>query len=401
MALSKSGSKKPTGKIQMASAREWASKMAEGGKSDFSCLKLPDGFEFYTMEEEGVHELDILPYVVGKGNRFADEGFGHYAREYHSHRVPSSNGRSKVVACARECFGKPCAVCDWLDKHSQTADKKLVDGLKGKVRFLFNVVDRKEKGRPIRVWDTHYYNRKMGTGELIKEAMDTLPEGVEPFGLEDGYTLFIKSTEDSFQGNKFQKVTRVDLRPRKEDYPEDTIHKTACLDECIVEPDYKAIKSLLQRGEDSEDDDNEKHERDADETFGPRDSGKKPKQRDPDPEEDEDEEQEEEETSETADDLGIEKGMTVKYKGKLCKVVKISGDGSSLSLKDDEDNVRSGIAPNLVTIVEEDEEEEEEEEEEENPPKKKGGSGKSTSKKPSTKDSEEENEDDDWDDDDD
>lgn len=387
MALSKSGSKK-TGKVQMASAREWASKMAEGGKADFSCLKLPDGFEFYSMEESDVHELDILPYVVGKGNRFADEGFGHYCREYHSHRVPASNGRSKVVACSRETFGKSCAVCDWLDKHSQTADKKLVDSLKGKVRFLFNVVDRKEKGRPIRVWDTHYYNRKMGTGELIKEAMDTLPEDVEPFGLEDGYTLFLKSVDDSFSGNKFQKVIRVDLRPRKDDYSEDTIHKTACLDECIVEPVYKEVKALLERGEADED---EGKEKEADETFGPRDSkekkpGKSKVKPDPEPEE---EEEEEEETEESAEDLGIEVGMTVKHKkAGLCEVKKISGDGSSLLLVNTKGDKFPGIAPNTVEIIED-----EEEEEKPKPDKKPQG------KKPAKKEEEEETEDDDWDND--
>ena len=65
--------KKKREKRSTASA---AKRRSEQHKVGFepTALSLPDGASLFSLKSEKAVRLDILPYVVGKGNPWADEG---------------------------------------------------------------------------------------------------------------------------------------------------------------------------------------------------------------------------------------------------------------------------------------------------------------------------------------
>ena len=46
--------------------------------------------------------------------------------------------------------------------------------------------------------------------------------------------------------------------------------------------------------------------------------------------------------------LGLERGEEVEYKGRACTIFKVSGDGTSLTLVDEKDEIHRGVGPEEV-----------------------------------------------------
>ncbi len=149
--------------------------------------------------------------------------------------------------------------------------------------------------------------------------------------------------ELTFPGGKYNAVVRVDFKPRKEDYGDEILEQTICLDDCLVETSTEDFQTLLDQGE-------------------PEEAG--PKVKDPDDEEDEEDEEPEApkakgkkpstngENLPRAADLGIKKGSKVTHpEHGICDVVHVSSDGTSLSLEDSDGERHDVVGPDEVTLM--------------------------------------------------
>lgn len=356
-----------------SSARDWAKQQDTGREA--TCLKLPEGVEFCKLEV-GVHKFDFLPFIAGKNNPRADEGMEHFERSYESHYLQTPEG-GRPYPCRRACFnGKRCAVCDWLSKHGGSGDPELVKGMRAKPRHLWlinDVTKHTGKGTPpvkYKVLDTGHFNRGTGFGELMQDAINSLDEGIEPFVLEGGFTATLTVKEQSFSGKKYNAVTRIDLRQHSYDYDEEVLAEAPCLDTCIVDVGYDAVKKILEP---------ESVEDEPDETPPPKAKAKPAAKPSKDKDDDDSDDSEEKKPA-----AKPKKGSTVFKVGDIvehpemgeCEVKKVSADGTSLKLEDRKGKLYPGIDPDEVTKVETadaDDDDEDDEPEEKPAPKPKVG----------------------------
>ena len=368
--------------VRRTNAKEWAQKQEQGYEP--TAVKLPEGMKLYKLEE-GTHEIDIIPFRAGANNPNADEGMEHFEAEYAVYRIPRPDGNfDRYCALSHKRWGEADPVAQYRNKVS----KEEADALRPQLRHLFLVNDKPgDPKNPLKVMDAVHYNRQLGFGEQLVTAINAMEDDDAPFyALEGGKTLRIKVADA-----KFGSVSRIDLVRRKHDYPESMLDKAPCLDDCILKPKGSVLKKALGLEEGSSRN-GEDEDREAPDNKPYRSSAATAKKasREKPPKDDE-----EENDDPTAKEAGLEVGDRVMFQGEEFEIIKISKDGSSLTLEDDSGDEQTGIAPKEVKKlkaskpVEDDEDEDEDEDEEEETPKKK------TVAKKSSKD---DDDDDDWDD---
>jgi len=233
------------------SARERAEKQSSGFTS--ACLKIPDGVTLF-KPKTGTMLIDILPYVAGEGNPWAEPGNLHWERTYYVHRGIGANSDS--VLCPRMTSKEPCPICEHrmkLMKEGDEENEELIKDLAPKQRQLFNVINLKDPDKGVQLWDISYF--------LFGKVLDARLRNSEEddgwdkfFFLEGGLTLKIGFEEKSFGGRTFNEVETIDFKQRKEDYDEDMLEQVHCLDEMLIELDYKELKKtfLEARGDDKD-----------------------------------------------------------------------------------------------------------------------------------------------------
>ena len=401
-------------KARRTSAAEWADKQEAG--FDPTGIKLPEGVKFFQIKRAGTYRLDFIPYNVGEGNPQADPGFQHPERTYYAHWVPGMDGKSKLYVCSASTFKKRCAVCDWVMRN-RDADPKLLEQLKIKLRQLWNVIDLDDPKKEIQVYDAPYWK---SFGEMFKDAIRVHKKYNCVFEPEEGMTVQLTTKDNKSGFGKFA-IARVDIVPRDEQYDESIIDKAVVLDDCLIEPNYKELMALLEgtgdeeeattngkargKAQDPDEDDDEDDDEESPQTKGKKkakaEEEEEDNEEDEDPEmEDEDDEEEEKPAAKkkphangkkekTAKELGLKVGMEVEYDGMECEILKVSGDGTSLTLEDENGKKHMGVNPNEVEAGLVDEEDEEDEK-----------PAKKSSKKAAPKDEDDDDEDDSDDDDD-
>lgn len=289
-------------KRRRVSAAEWADKQDAGW--DPTSVKLPEKAERFQVKQTGKFKLDHVPYVAGKLNPDADEGFEINSLRFFVHWVPTLDGKNKSYCCAAQVFNKPCAACDYL-KENRDADEELKKSLKAKTRMLWNVIDLSDKGK-IKIWETAYWR---SYGELLKDAIKDTPEFSNFDDPEKGLTVRVTVKDSTSRFGKFE-IARVDLVPREEQYKQSIIDKAYCLDDMLVEPDYDEVKSMLEgkpTEADEEDDEEEPEEpsdieEEDDDEEEDRSNHKADKKKKKEPVAEEDEDEEEDEPEEDSDD---------------------------------------------------------------------------------------------------
>lgn len=233
-------------KVRYTSAREWADKQDSGFEP--TSINLPNGTPFFQLKKTGLYKIDILPYLVGKGNPHADEGMYHYERTYYPHRVTLASGKRRQYCCLSETFGKRCPICDWMKGEGKDSDQETLKSLRPQVRMLWNIIDRNNKEKGVQVYDSAYFK---SFGEMLKNKIQAVEEYEDFFKLEGGMTLQLSVNEASFAGQKFNQVTNIEMLKRKEDYPEEILDKTVCLDDCLVKVEYDDLKKIFLGDDDS------------------------------------------------------------------------------------------------------------------------------------------------------
>ena len=350
----------------------------QSGYSSTSLL-LPDGVSLY-KPKAGNRRIEILPYVVGDGNPFADPGTQYYERTYYVHRGIGPDNSSFV--CPRKTAGKECFICDHRAKLAKDpkADEEEIKALAPKERQLWNVYDYAETDKGVQLWDVshHLFGKRLDTEIRNADEDDGFEFFADP---DDGFTLRVAFEDKSFAGNNFVEAASINFKARKGSLDEELLEAAQCLDDLLTLKSYEDLKKVFLQTAEEEDDE--------DEDDKPKRKPAKGKVK-PEPEEDEEEDEDEED-----EDPSFDVGDFVGYgKHGECEIVKVSKDGSKLDLEDEDGIVYKGVPVSKVTLADDEEDEEEEDDE---PPKKKGkpAPAKKGKAKPEPEDDEEEEDDED------
>lgn len=249
--------KKTKERRKKLSAKKWAKEYKSGGGS--FAIRLPEGVEMFKLEKAGVRRILIIPYTVGKGNPYADEGETHFERTYFSHpRIGPSN---ETFVCASETYKKKCAVCEYAAELRQDPDTKkdVVDALRPKQRQLWNVVDLDEPEKGVQLWEIAQFS----FGKLLRERCTNEDED-EDFSSfadpEEGKILKLTISEESYKGRPTYKVAAIDFKDMKKPMSEEWLEAAVCLDDLLIKAKYDEVKKVLEGGDDEDDEDDEDNE---------------------------------------------------------------------------------------------------------------------------------------------
>lgn len=243
-----------------AAARRAAMHKSETGGTS---VKVPEGYEFFSNKEGAPIKIDILPYVVGDGNPWAEKGDLYYERTYYVHKNVGPN--SKTYVCPAKTAGKRCPICEWLTKASRdpAADEQLIKDLLPKERQLFWVVDRKDPERAPKLWDQsfHLFGRLLDARLSSAEEEDNWQDFAN---LKGGFSLKVTFEEKKIgRGTPFYIAQTIDFKNRADDYDESLADELPCLDDLLIVPEYDKLKKIFLQEEDASDIDEEDESEEA------------------------------------------------------------------------------------------------------------------------------------------
>ena len=357
--------------------------------SGWTTLNIPKGVEVFTPPKEGAVRFDMVPFEVGDGNPCAHKGEWYYERTFFVHRGIGPNNETYV--CPAKTAKKPCPICEHRAALARDpdADQDLFKSLKPKERqvFLIRTITKEGPDDKVKLFESSFFT----FGELLdKKRQDAEEDEEHIIRFDDpraGSTLKASFREKDAGGYKFTECYSIDFKLRPKGLEEELLDHGICLDDVVVIRSYDDLKRLFFQEPEVEEE--------SDEDDEPTPKVKKSVVKKPA----NDEEEEEDEPAPKAgivEDVGLEVGMRVKHREfGICKITRISGDGTSLTLKDEEDEQHKAIAVEDVKPLPAPAKKSSADDEEEEPaPKAK------TVKKPAPKAKPVEEDDDDWGDDD-
>lgn len=249
------GSKNKKKNRNKRSTAELAKKRAETHKTGFenTAFEMPDDVKQFALKSDKAVRLDIIPYEVGEGNPNADKGLLYYERTFWVHRSIGVDGTSYV--CLNKTCGDACPICEHRAKlrKDPDSDDDLIKDLAPKERQLFNVINTKERNKGVQIWEIsfHLFGKRLDK-EIQNSDED---DGYEKFAeLEGGFTLKCGVDSKSFGSNSFYEVSSINFKPRVDDYDEDILEKTTCLDDILIIKTYDELKEIFLQTADDDDD---------------------------------------------------------------------------------------------------------------------------------------------------
>jgi hypothetical protein len=367
-------------KLKVQSADRWIKESKTSGSGKW--LKTPQGVTFFNPKEVKPIKISVVPYeVTEKGNPNCDPGFLYGERKAWCHFGIGPNQGSYV--CNAKTYNTKCPVCEYrANLMKKGGDEEHIKSLIPKERQLWNVVDHRDEAKGVQLWDIsiHLF------GKFLINVIDGAePEEKERFQqyLDPEEGCVIKATpiaKPNGKGGTFNEFSNVQLIPRTKPLAQEWLDAALNLDKLVPPVDYDELKKIFLQTEDEaidDDEDNDKDDSDDDDDKPVARNGKaKPKAKDDD-EDDEDSDDDDDDPS--AEDMGIEVGTVVTHKKwGTCKVTKVSGDGTSVRVKDKngKGEERNGIAPKDPKVVKEDEDEDDDEDDDDDKPAAKKPAGK-------------------------
>jgi hypothetical protein len=215
--------------------------------SQYGHLNLPKGVSVFKETPGGRCQLNFLPYEVTDPMHpdrdieldIAVPGELWYKRPYKMHRNVGVNNESAVCPTS---FGKKCPICEYRAKLlADGADwqDETVKACRASDRNLYVVVPLEEKDYDEKphIWDISQF--------LFQDMLNDELEENEDYGefpdLEDGYTLRIRFSKETFGKNEFAKTSRIDFEDRPKPYPESILKQVPNLDEVLSCPGYDEL----------------------------------------------------------------------------------------------------------------------------------------------------------------
>src|SRR3990167_806457 len=309
-----------------------ARQRAETHKTGYERTSLNIGADVpvFKLDRATPRRIDVIPYRVTGGNPCVEAGELSPERTYWTHRGIGANNDTFV--CPAKTAKKPCPICEYRSKLQRDPDaaEDLIKDLAPKERQLWNVIDAEEPEKGVQLWDVSFHL----FGKLLDAEIRNADEGDEYEFYADpmeGMTLKLGVAEKSFAGNTFYEVETIGFKRRREQYDEDVIDKAHPLDKLLIIPDYDKLKAVfLQTDAGSEDDEDEQKPPKKGSTKAAKakdDDDKPPRDR-------------------KALVKGLEEGQMVRHRqfGE-CEIVRISSDGTSLTLEDSDGDIHKAVEP--------------------------------------------------------
>jgi hypothetical protein len=246
-------------------------------------VNLPENWDFFkpfssrpedcTAEngEVWIMEVDIFPYTVQNTHHMERDdakGIALPDTEYirNLFYVHNNVGKGKEI-CLRS-QGMPCPICDYYFENTKGVDWDSVPqemkNVKGKARNLYIVQpknDNVHEDKP-HIWEVSYHTfTKMLTESLKKENKKTEKrskgkEHVSPYNgfadFEDGYTVELTFTTDTWNKKEFAKLVSVGFLDREEQYNWDLLDTVPDLDSLLKVKSYEELKNKFYGNEEPE-----------------------------------------------------------------------------------------------------------------------------------------------------
>ncbi len=238
----------------------------------YGYLTIPNNIEIFQLEKNTCKvEMDILPYEVTLHNHpdqdiGAEKGVYWFKRPFLLHRNVGVNHASIVCPTS---FGNPCPICEYKRKLYKTGgNEDEISEIRVSKRNLYAIIvkrvdDQKFTDSQIQLFE---FSDKLFE-EVLEEQLEE-DENLETFALPDeGSTVYVRFSEDSFGTTKYAKATRFELIERDKQYDESILDLVPKLDECINVLDYDAIKNLFFNVVEDDDYDDDYDDEDDDEDI--------------------------------------------------------------------------------------------------------------------------------------
>lgn len=283
--------------------RENAEKGSRGGSDWFV---LPEGVGRWSPEKAARYNIDMVPYEVKTDSHPDDveKDCLWYKFPFNVHHGIGVNGDSVVCPTS---VGKRCPICEkreQLRKEDSEEYAEVIKALRFQKFVAYNILDPENEGQiAILV---------LSRGKLATCLEDELKDPENEGNLlffdtnEDGRTLRVRFSHDSFEGRKFLLATKIDFKPRDEMDEDEILDATVCLEEALIVIPYDKLKAMFLQEETPEEeetpepaDDEEPEEEtpEGDEDDDSEEGDDSEEEESPDDEEDgEDDDSEEEET---------------------------------------------------------------------------------------------------------
>jgi hypothetical protein len=233
----------------------------KGGSSRIGILdfkKLEESPQFFSPTS-GINKINIIPFEVTSKKHplvksgVLEKGDLDYVLDIWIHRYVGPNNAD--ILCPKKTYGKPCPICENVQKLYDEGDKKNASADKAQRRVLYNVqpIIRGE-AQSLHIWEiSHFLFEK----ELIQEARECANgEDIIPFAdLEEGSVIKFSARSKSMNGNEFYEFKSFDFLDREEELDEDLVEETVSFDDLLIIHSYEEIEKIYLLGDDEDDDD--------------------------------------------------------------------------------------------------------------------------------------------------
>lgn len=322
-------------------------------------LNVPVGVELFQPQAKS-YKLDFSLYEVGKHNPYCkDTGALYYELTYWRHRNIGPN--NDVYCCPNKMRKERCAVCEY---RAGIEKQGCPDGMDRKVWWRkevspFNPQEmqlwlphiRGGDDEKVLLWDISHFCFGKLLDQLRKAAEEDDTYKTDFDDPKAGSYLNVTFADEKAEDFSFLKALSIEFVPRPKGMNPALLNHNINLELIPVIPTYEELRKAFLQIESDGDDDRVPRDEPSDGKKG----RNKPKSNEWEDEAppsktekavEKEEKQPEPEKEPTAQDLGLEEGMKVQHrKFGICEIRRISGDGTSLTLLDAEDEVHKACSP--------------------------------------------------------
>lgn len=317
------------------------------GGGEWDCVSIPDGLEVFRPEKGETYNIDVIPYIVGRNNKNADEGDEYFELSYPVYRDLGIDEK-RFIAIKELCDERDPVAEHFAKLRRDDADWDDMKLFKPVWRQLMLIFVHEQADKGLQLFEGAY-----GTfGELLDEEIKANEEEyVDNFDdPEGGATLEVRfKAKNIGQQNPWVLASKINFEERENGFDADGDDDLAekilnqaegiCLDECLKIPTYDQLKAALDgqpEGHEQEDADEDDEE--------PKKGRRTRKAKTKEPEEPEPEPEPEGDPDEDEDVPMFHKGDVVEHEEHgTSKILRISKDGTKCSLRDEDDEVQKNV----------------------------------------------------------
>lgn len=198
--------------------------------------------------KEGEHEIDIIPYMVGKNDPRVMTGKLEVGDISYSLNLWVHQGIGVTqdnYVCLSQNYRKPCPVCEFIEeqKNDEGFDEDLIKSLYAKKRVVYNVIVRdsiKEEEKGVQILEiAHWFMER----HLVGIAKKPREGGFIPFSDPDeGKIIFFERAGSGKENTSYIRHQFID---RKTTISDENLDKAKCLDSLIYIPSYNELSTLI------------------------------------------------------------------------------------------------------------------------------------------------------------